>query len=83
MVFQACIEIKLCGVLLVLKWAWACLQDAWGSDRLRGVGDGRAPVPRQGQGVSAIGGVREKALELRFHLTFPGERDVGFLMPWG
>lgn len=33
--------------------------------------------------MSALGRVRERALELGFHLTFPGERDMGFLMPWG
>lgn len=34
-------------------------------------------------GVPALGWVRKMAWELRFHLTFPGERDMGFLMPWG
>lgn len=34
-------------------------------------------------GVSAAGGLMEKALEQRFCSTFPGEKDRDFLMPWG
>lgn len=42
---------------------------------------GLLSVSRDG-GVSHWRGEGE-ALELRLHLTFPGERVVGFLVPWG
>lgn len=43
---------------------------------------GRGGSLQSGDGkVPALGGLGEKVLELRFHLTFPGERDMGFLVP--
>lgn len=49
----------------------------WAVTIFEGMGGDRGVVLKRGWGVSALGGVKEK--ELRFRLTFPGDRDVGFL----
>lgn len=50
---------------------------SWAVTGFEGAGGDRAVVLKQG------GDVTEKSPGLRFHLTFPGERDMGFLPPWG
>lgn len=78
--FQAGIEIKLCRVLCcfsTLSWACLGLHRAVTTFEVTGL----LSVSRDG-GVSHWRGEGE-ALELRLHLTFPGERVLGFLVPWG